>query len=202
MTARAGGVCSAWRGRLRAKGEAVAEPPVTFAALLWPLLPGTGRSLVLVTSRRHLSALDDATAVSLDTLPPDQAAALLVRLAGRAGLSLHLSRRHRRPIAPGRRQLRPGRGTDPITVPELLRSCATRSSGHPGAIGPPPAELAGLATPPPAPRPPSPPALEHLRRDNTMITTNTAAVCAKCYHTCPRTGAMARIGSSVSGAEA
>jgi tetratricopeptide (TPR) repeat protein/transcriptional regulator with XRE-family HTH domain len=52
-----------------------------------PLLPGTGGSLVLVTSRRHLSALDDATAISLDTLPPDQAATLLVRLAGRDGLS-------------------------------------------------------------------------------------------------------------------
>jgi tetratricopeptide (TPR) repeat protein/transcriptional regulator with XRE-family HTH domain len=52
-----------------------------------PLLPGGGGSLVLVTSRRHLSALDDATAISLDTLPPGEAAALLVRLAGRAGLS-------------------------------------------------------------------------------------------------------------------
>ena len=52
-----------------------------------PLLPGAGGSLVLVTSRRHLSALDDATAISLDTLPPGEAAALLVRLAGRAGLS-------------------------------------------------------------------------------------------------------------------
>jgi len=52
-----------------------------------PLLPGTGGSLVLVTSRRHLSALDDATAISLDTLPPGEAAALLVRLAGRAALS-------------------------------------------------------------------------------------------------------------------
>jgi len=51
-----------------------------------PLLPGSGGSLVLVTSRRHLSALDDATAVSLDTLPPDEAAVLLVRLAGRPGL--------------------------------------------------------------------------------------------------------------------
>jgi len=51
-----------------------------------PLLPGGGGSLVLVTSRRHLSALDDATTISLDTLPPDEAAALLVRLAGRAGL--------------------------------------------------------------------------------------------------------------------
>jgi tetratricopeptide (TPR) repeat protein len=41
---------------------------------------------VLVTSRRHLSALEDATAVSLDTLPPQEAAGLLVRLAGRPGL--------------------------------------------------------------------------------------------------------------------
>ncbi len=52
-----------------------------------PLLPGTGGHLVLVTSRRHLSALDGTTAISLDTLPPGEAATLLVRLAGRAGLS-------------------------------------------------------------------------------------------------------------------
>ena len=52
-----------------------------------PLLPGTAGSLVLVTSRRHLTALEDATAISLDTLPPDQAAVLLVRLAARPGLS-------------------------------------------------------------------------------------------------------------------
>src|SRR3954451_19802590 len=51
-----------------------------------PLLPGTAGSLVLVTSRRHLTALEDATAISLDTLPPDQAAALLIRLAARPGL--------------------------------------------------------------------------------------------------------------------
>jgi transcriptional regulator with XRE-family HTH domain len=44
--------------------------------------------------------------------------------------------------------------------------------------------------------------LEHLRRDNTMITTNTAAASAKYYHTRARTGTMARIGSGVSGAEA
>jgi tetratricopeptide (TPR) repeat protein/transcriptional regulator with XRE-family HTH domain len=52
-----------------------------------PLLPGAGGSLVLVTSRRHLTALDDVAAISLDTLPPGEAAALLVRLAGRRGLS-------------------------------------------------------------------------------------------------------------------
>jgi transcriptional regulator with XRE-family HTH domain len=39
-----------------------------------PLLPGSGGSMVLVTSRRHLTALDDITAVSLDVLPPDRAA--------------------------------------------------------------------------------------------------------------------------------
>jgi len=48
---------------------------------------GVGGSLVLVTSRRHLSALEETTAISLDTLPPGEAAGLLVRLAGRAGLS-------------------------------------------------------------------------------------------------------------------
>ena len=52
-----------------------------------PLLPGTAGSLVLVTSRRHLTALEDAAAISLDTLSPAEAAALLARLAGRpAGL--------------------------------------------------------------------------------------------------------------------
>ncbi len=44
--------------------------------------------------------------------------------------------------------------------------------------------------------------LEHLRRDNTMITTNTAALSAKYYQTRARTGTIARIGSSASGAEA
>lgn len=51
-----------------------------------PLLPGTAGSLVLITSRRHLTALEDARAVSLDTLPPSDAAELFVRLA-RSGLS-------------------------------------------------------------------------------------------------------------------
>jgi tetratricopeptide (TPR) repeat protein/transcriptional regulator with XRE-family HTH domain len=52
-----------------------------------PLLPGTAGSLVLVTSRRRLAALDDATVISLDTLSRGEAAALLVRLAARPGLS-------------------------------------------------------------------------------------------------------------------
>jgi tetratricopeptide (TPR) repeat protein/transcriptional regulator with XRE-family HTH domain len=51
-----------------------------------PLLPGTRGSLVLVTSRRRLTALEDATVISLDVLPPGEATALLARLAARPGL--------------------------------------------------------------------------------------------------------------------
>ncbi len=47
-----------------------------------PLLPGDGSSVVLVTSRRHLTALDTQV-ISLDAMPPDQAAGLLVGLAAR-----------------------------------------------------------------------------------------------------------------------
>ncbi len=48
-----------------------------------PLLPGAPGTLVLVTSRRHLTALDDTATVSLDTLDADDAVTLFVRLAGR-----------------------------------------------------------------------------------------------------------------------
>jgi tetratricopeptide (TPR) repeat protein len=52
-----------------------------------PLLPGTAVSLVLITSRRRLAALEDAAVVSLDTLTPAEATGLLARLAGRAGVT-------------------------------------------------------------------------------------------------------------------
>ena len=48
-----------------------------------PLLPGTGQSLVLVTSRRRLAALPEARCLSLETLPPHESARLFTRLAGR-----------------------------------------------------------------------------------------------------------------------
>jgi len=50
-----------------------------------PLLPGAGGSLVLLTSRRRLTALNDAAVISLGTLAPPEAAALLIGLAGRPG---------------------------------------------------------------------------------------------------------------------
>ena len=76
-----------WRDRLAGQQLLLVLDDAAGSEQVRPLLPGGGGSLVLVTSRRHLSALEDATAVSLDTLSPQEAAALLVRLAGRAGLS-------------------------------------------------------------------------------------------------------------------
>jgi len=54
-----------------------------------PLLPGSAASLVLVTSRRRLTALEGAIVISIDTLSPDESWALLVRLADRADLELN-----------------------------------------------------------------------------------------------------------------
>jgi tetratricopeptide (TPR) repeat protein/transcriptional regulator with XRE-family HTH domain len=51
-----------------------------------PLLPGTAGSLVLVTSRRRLTALEDSAVISLDVLDPGEAAALLTGLAARHGI--------------------------------------------------------------------------------------------------------------------
>ena len=76
-----------WRDRLAGKQLLLVLDDAASSEQVRPLLPGAGGSLVLVTSRRHLTALEDAAAISLDTLPPGEAAALLVRLAARAGLS-------------------------------------------------------------------------------------------------------------------
>ena len=75
-----------WRDRLAGQQLLLILDDAAGSEQVLPLLPGAGRSLVLVTSRRHLSALDDAAAISLDTLPEGDAAGLLVRLAGRRGL--------------------------------------------------------------------------------------------------------------------
>jgi tetratricopeptide (TPR) repeat protein/transcriptional regulator with XRE-family HTH domain len=75
-----------WRDRLAGRQLLLILDDAASSEQVVPLLPGGGGSLVLVTSRRHLSALDDATAISLDTLPAPEAAGLLVGLAGRPGL--------------------------------------------------------------------------------------------------------------------
>jgi tetratricopeptide (TPR) repeat protein/transcriptional regulator with XRE-family HTH domain len=76
-----------WRDRLAGRQLLLVLDDAASSDQVRPLLPGSGGCLVLVTSRRRMSALEDATAISLDTLPPGEAAALLVRLAVRPGLS-------------------------------------------------------------------------------------------------------------------
>ena len=75
-----------WRDYLAGKKVLLLLDDAASHEQVTPLLPGTGGSLVLITSRRHLTALEDAAAISLDTLTPGEAAALLTRLAGRPGL--------------------------------------------------------------------------------------------------------------------
>jgi hypothetical protein len=70
-----------WRDRLAGRQLLLVLDDAAGSEQLRPLLPAVGGSLVLVTSRRRLTALEDARTVSLDTLPPHEAAGLLVRLA-------------------------------------------------------------------------------------------------------------------------
>jgi tetratricopeptide (TPR) repeat protein/transcriptional regulator with XRE-family HTH domain len=83
LEARAG----LWRDRAARRRLLLVLDDAADSEQVRPLLPGAGGSVVLITSRRRLTALDDATTISLDTLPPDEAAELLVRLAVRPGLS-------------------------------------------------------------------------------------------------------------------
>jgi tetratricopeptide (TPR) repeat protein/transcriptional regulator with XRE-family HTH domain len=76
-----------WRDRLAGGQLLLVLDDAADSEQVRPLLPGTGGSLVLVTSRRRLTALEDARVISLDILPPREAAGLLVRLAVRPGLS-------------------------------------------------------------------------------------------------------------------
>ncbi len=82
LDARAG----RWRDFLAGKKVLLVLDDAAGHEQVGPLLPGTAGSLVLITSRRRLAALDDAAVLSLDILPPGEAADLLARLADRPGL--------------------------------------------------------------------------------------------------------------------
>jgi tetratricopeptide (TPR) repeat protein/transcriptional regulator with XRE-family HTH domain len=83
LEARAG----RWRDQVAGKQVLLLLDDAAGHEQVRPLLPGTAGSLVLVTSRRRLAALDDAAVITLDSLSPAEGAALLVRLAARSGLS-------------------------------------------------------------------------------------------------------------------
>jgi tetratricopeptide (TPR) repeat protein/transcriptional regulator with XRE-family HTH domain len=75
-----------WRHTLAGKRMLLLLDDAFDSEQVRPLLPGTAGTLVVVTSRQNLTALEDAHPVRLDVLEPDEAAGLLVRLADRAGL--------------------------------------------------------------------------------------------------------------------
>ena len=71
-----------YRHRLAGSRVLIVLDDAAGTAQVRPLLPGTPGCLVLVTSRRRLTGLDDAHSVALDVLPEPDAAALLHQVAG------------------------------------------------------------------------------------------------------------------------
>jgi tetratricopeptide (TPR) repeat protein/DNA-binding SARP family transcriptional activator len=90
-----------FRSRLAASRTLIVLDNAATEAQVRPLLPAAPGCLVLITSRRRLTGLDDAHPVSLDVLPPADAAALFTRAAG----------------------LGPGVGGPAATVAELVEEC-------------------------------------------------------------------------------
>jgi tetratricopeptide (TPR) repeat protein/transcriptional regulator with XRE-family HTH domain len=82
LDARAG----RWRDHVAGKKTLLLLDDAAGHEQVAPLLPGTAGTLVLITSRRRLTALHGTAVISLDTFPPAEAATLLVRLAVRPGL--------------------------------------------------------------------------------------------------------------------
>ncbi|WP_230194743.1 AfsR/SARP family transcriptional regulator [Streptomyces coriariae] len=71
-----------WRSRLAGRRCLVVLDDAADSAHVTPLLPGTGGTLVLVTSRRKLTALDGALPLCLDVLPSADAVTLFRRIVG------------------------------------------------------------------------------------------------------------------------
>jgi DNA-binding SARP family transcriptional activator/tetratricopeptide (TPR) repeat protein len=74
-----------WRDRMARQRALLVLDNAANSAQVTPLLPGGDECLVLVTSRRHLADLPgSAVGVLLETLPPDKAREMFIRLAPRA----------------------------------------------------------------------------------------------------------------------
>jgi DNA-binding SARP family transcriptional activator/tetratricopeptide (TPR) repeat protein len=71
-----------WRAELANRATIVVLDNAADAAQVRPLLPGTARSLTLITSRRRLVDLDFVDTLSLDALAPADAVALFGKVVG------------------------------------------------------------------------------------------------------------------------
>jgi hypothetical protein len=70
IPAAVGDRAALWRSHLADKRVLLLLDDAASHEQVEPLLPGTAGSLVLITSRRHLSALSDATSICLVRQPP------------------------------------------------------------------------------------------------------------------------------------
>ncbi|MFC0432220.1 BTAD domain-containing putative transcriptional regulator [Kutzneria buriramensis] len=71
-----------WRSRMAGKRAVIILDNALDAAQIRPLLPGTPGILVIVTSRRRLTALEGIVPLSLDVLPIDDARTLFTQIIG------------------------------------------------------------------------------------------------------------------------
>ncbi|MEV4056277.1 tetratricopeptide repeat protein [Amycolatopsis sp. NPDC049688] len=74
-----------WRDRLAGRRVLLILDDAVSYAQVEPLLPASPGSLVMITSRRRLTALTGVVSLPMDILPPDEAASLFTRLSGRLG---------------------------------------------------------------------------------------------------------------------
>ena len=71
-----------WRARLSGRRALVLLDNARDAAQIRPLLPGSGETFVLITSRRRMPSLEGAVPVPLQVMNPDSAIALFSRIIG------------------------------------------------------------------------------------------------------------------------
>jgi tetratricopeptide (TPR) repeat protein/transcriptional regulator with XRE-family HTH domain len=114
-----------WRDHVAGKKMLVVLDDAAGHEQVRPLLPGSPGSLVLITSRRRLTALEDAAVVSLDTLAPHEAAGLLAQLASRADVTTG---------DPGVAQLAALCGYLPLAIGMMGRQLAHHPAWTPGGL--------------------------------------------------------------------
>jgi DNA-binding SARP family transcriptional activator/tetratricopeptide (TPR) repeat protein len=71
-----------WRSRTSGDRVLIVLDNALDSSQIRPILPGSPTALVIVTSRRRLAAIEGAVPLSLDILPPEDAAQLFARIAG------------------------------------------------------------------------------------------------------------------------
>jgi len=74
--------CALWRAQLSRRRAVVILDDAAGHDQIWPLLPATGRCLILITTRRRLPDYPGSRTLTLDVLPVDEAVTLFRQIAG------------------------------------------------------------------------------------------------------------------------